>query len=664
MDHEQGREILEPRRLTMAIRKSLDVICLGRAAVDLYGEQTGGRLEDMQSFAKYLGGSSANLAAGLARLGTRSSMLTRVGNEHMGRFVREALAREGVDVSHVVTDPSRLTALVILGIADRNSFPHIFYRQDCADLAIESSDFDEAFIGSARALAITGTHLSTTRSYEAVRTAIAYAKAQSTRVILDIDYRPVLWGLTSAGDGEERFIESRQVTDRIATILADCDLLVGTEEEINIAGGSTDTLQSLRHIRKNTAAAIVLKRGPLGCSIFDGDIPKSINAGISVRGIEVEVLNVVGAGDAFLSGFLDAWLRDEGWQACAASGNACGALVVSRHGCTPAMPTRAELDDYMSRAGQVRRPDKDAKISYLHAATTRRHVALPLMILAFDHRRQLEDIDLSLDQTGQRISRFKHLVGMAAEQVAEQRGGTANLGVIVDERYGAEVLNRLTRQQWWIGRPVEIPGSRPVNFDPQNNLGLPLLRWPATHVVKCLIFYHPDDDISLRLEQEQRVLELSNDCKALGRELLLEVICSSTGAACDENTTANVMRRFYNLGVLPAWWKLETQSLAGWQSIAELVSEYDPHCKGVLLLGLDAPESELRASFRAASQFSICKGFAVGRSIFGEPARRWFNGDCDDETVVRDVAQNYQSIIRLWEEATASAIDQPKRERS
>ena len=135
------------------MKKTLDVICLGRVAVDFYGDQIGGRLEDMQSFAKYLGGSSGNLAAGLARLGAKSSMLARVGNEQMGRFVREALAREGADVSHVITDPTRLTALVILGIADRNSFPHIFYRENCADMAIEPGDFDEDYIASSRALA-------------------------------------------------------------------------------------------------------------------------------------------------------------------------------------------------------------------------------------------------------------------------------------------------------------------------------------------------------------------------------------------------------------------------------------------------------------------------------------------------------------------------------
>jgi 5-dehydro-2-deoxygluconokinase len=137
---------------TEAAPRSLDVVCMGRAAVDLYGQQVGGRLEDMQSFRKYLGGSSANLAAGLARMGLRSAMLTRVGNEQMGRFVREALAGEGVDVSQVRTDPDRLTALVILGIGAREEVPPIFDRERCADLGQVEEDVDGDFIASARML--------------------------------------------------------------------------------------------------------------------------------------------------------------------------------------------------------------------------------------------------------------------------------------------------------------------------------------------------------------------------------------------------------------------------------------------------------------------------------------------------------------------------------
>jgi 5-dehydro-2-deoxygluconokinase len=191
--------------------RRLDVITIGRAAVDLYGEQIGGRLEDMTSFAKYVGGCPANIAVGAARLGLNVGMITRVGDEHMGRFVRETLAAEGVDVSQVRTDPQRLTGLVILGIRDRESFPLIFYRENCADMALAPADMDAAFIAQARAIVVTGTHFSTPGVDAASRTAIGHARAAGTKVVLDIDYRPVLWGLTGRGLGEQRFVASANV---------------------------------------------------------------------------------------------------------------------------------------------------------------------------------------------------------------------------------------------------------------------------------------------------------------------------------------------------------------------------------------------------------------------------------------------------------------------
>ncbi len=635
--------------------RPLDVICLGRAAVDLYGNQVGGRLEDMQSFEKYLGGSSGNVAAGLGRLGSKASMLTRVGDEHMGRFVREALAAEGVDTSHVVTDPERLTGLVVLGISDRNSFPHIFYRENVADLGIEKDDFDKNYIASSRALAITGTHLSTEQSFDVVMQAVEFAVQSGTKVILDIDYRPVLWGLTSASAGEERYIASDEVTARYQSLIRSCDMVVGTEEEIQIAGGSSDTLTALKAIRATCEATLVTKRGPIGCTIFEGEIPQSMDDGISVQGVQVEVLNTLGAGDAFLSGFLHAWLNGEDWAACARSGNACGALVVSRHGCTPAMPSKPELEDYLERADQIARPDKDSRIDLLHRASTRRSGRDNLCVLAFDHRRQLEDMIASTKHDGEKIAEFKNLVCDAVEKVAADAAADTNLGIIVDERYGESVLARMSAKQWWIGRPVEVPGSCPVEFDPRSGIGLPLLKWPTSHVVKCLVLYHPDDDQELRLQQEDRVRQLHADCVALGRELLLEIIATSNGQPCDAHTIANVQRRFYNLGVYPAWWKLESQSAAGWQEVSDVIDQYDPLCNGVLMLGLDAPEAQLRESFAIAAPFAVCRGFAVGRSIFGDAARGWLGGDLDDQAAIEMIARNYQQMISFWREASAAA---------
>src|SRR6185369_13838100 len=142
------------------------------------------RLEDMASFAKYVGGCPANISVGAARLGLKPAMLTRVGDEHNGRFVRETLAAEGVDVSHVLTDPKRLTALAILGIRDRDTFPLLFYREQCADMAIAAGDFDAQFLASSVALCISGTHLSQPETYAACRAAMQQARAVGTRVAL------------------------------------------------------------------------------------------------------------------------------------------------------------------------------------------------------------------------------------------------------------------------------------------------------------------------------------------------------------------------------------------------------------------------------------------------------------------------------------------------
>src|SRR5688572_32811449 len=146
-------------------------------------------------------------------------MLARVGKEQMGQFVREALARDAVDVGHVTTDPQRLTALVVLGIEGDGSYPHIFFREQCADMGLEVGDFDERYIASSRALAVTGTHLSTEQTRTAVEQAFRWARANDTRTILDIDYRPVLWKLTAAGEGASRFVPSAEVTAALPGLL-------------------------------------------------------------------------------------------------------------------------------------------------------------------------------------------------------------------------------------------------------------------------------------------------------------------------------------------------------------------------------------------------------------------------------------------------------------
>ncbi|MDE9453190.1 bifunctional 5-dehydro-2-deoxygluconokinase/5-dehydro-2-deoxyphosphogluconate aldolase [Xenorhabdus bovienii] len=626
--------------------KKFDVICMGRIAVDLYGQQIGTRLEDMGSFSKYLGGSSGNVAYGTARQGLKSSMLARVGDEQMGRFLREELQRVGCDTSHLITDKERLTALVLLGIKDNETFPLIFYRDNCADMAITRNDFSEDYIASARCLAITGTHLSHPQTRDAVLTALQYARRNGVKTAIDIDYRPVLWGLTSLGDGETRYIASEQVTAQLQEVLPQFDLIVGTEEEFHIAGGSTDTIEALRCVRALTEATLVCKRGALGCSVFNASIPDTLDEGITIQGVRVEVLNVLGAGDAFMSGLLRGYLNNESWEQACIYANACGALVASRHGCAPAMPDKIELDNYLARAEDVLRPDLDVHLNHLHRISRRHKQWEELCVMAFDHRIQFVEMARKVNASLERIPQLKKLLFRASQEVIAEAHLEGQAGILCDSTFGQDVLNSATGKGLWIGRPIELPGSRPLCLE-HGDIGSQLVSWPLEHIVKCLVFFHPEDNPLLRLEQEKTVQEVYVACCQSGHELLLEVILPSDMTHSDE-FYLRALQRFYNLGIKPDWWKLPPMQSATWDQIEALIAQRDRHCRGVVILGLDAPEAILKASFNAAAGKPIVKGFAVGRTLFGQPSLKWLAGEIDDQTLILQIKTNYHNLISYW----------------
>ncbi|WMN88673.1 5-dehydro-2-deoxygluconokinase [Vibrio parahaemolyticus] len=620
---------------------------MGRIAVDLYGQQIGARLEDMGSFNKYLGGSSGNVAYGTAVQGLKSSMLARVGDEHMGRFLREELERVGCDTSHLITDKERLTGLVILGIKDEDTFPLIFCRENCADMAISKDDFTEEYIASARCLAITGTHLSNPKTREAVLTALKYARRNGVKTALDIDYRPVLWGLTSLGDGETRYIASDKVTQELQEVLGLFDVIVGTEEEFHICGGTDNTIDALKAVRKVSDAELVCKRGALGCSVYSEEVPNDLDDGLTIHGVRVDVLNVLGAGDAFMSGLLRGYLNDEGWEKACAYANACGALVVSRHGCAPAMPTKLELDNYITRAADVKRPDLDVELNHLHRVTTRKAPQWDeLCVMAFDHRSQLEDMAREAGTDTARIKTLKKLIFKASQQVAQEANLAGKAGLLCDSTFGQDVLNEVTGQGWWIGRPIELPGSRPLRLE-HGNIGSQLIDWPLEHVVKCLVFYSPEDELDIRTEQEELVQEVYQACCKSGHELLLEVILPA-GVKKEDRLYIQALERFYDLGIKPDWWKLPALEADSWDTVSSVVTERDAFCRGVVILGLDAPQEELQKGFNATAGKEIVKGFAVGRTLFGEPSRQWLANSINDETLIENIKQNYHNLIALW----------------
>ena len=627
---------------------TLDVICIGRSSVDLYGGQVGGRLEDMSSFAKYIGGSPTNISIGCARLGLKSALVTGVGDEHMGRFIVEQLTREGVDTSHVKTDPDRLTALVILGIRDNAQFPLIFYRQDCADMAIQEADIDPDFIASAKAVLVTGTHFSTDHVAGASFAAMRLARQSGRKVVFDIDYRPNLWALGGHGDGENRFAESTRITAHLQTVLPHCDLIVGTEEEWHIAGGSTDTIAALQAARAMTNATLVCKRGALGCVVFEGGVT-GWDDGVSAPVREIEVFNVLGAGDGFMSGFLYGWLRDAPTADCARYANICGALAVSRHGCAPSYPSQIELQHMIDTGSTHFALRKDRQLEQIHWSTTRRRRHRELLAFAFDHRTQFSDLAAAHGRTDADIDCFKSLALNAVIELSASRDG---LGLLVDDRLGRTALHAASGHDVWIGRPIEESGVFPLSFEEGPDLGSRLAEWPVNHCVKVLAPLRTDDPEDVIAGHEKSLVDLADACRQTGHEFLLEIINGRADKPASHEQIHTLMRRMYDLGVMPDWWKLEPiADTSFWVGAGDIVRAHDPHIQGIIVLGKEMPDAQLAQVFGTARQEPLVCGFAIGRTIFSEAARQWFAGEIDDAAATAMMGAVYRRLIAAWDAA-------------
>ncbi len=424
------------------------------------------------------------------------------------------------------------------------------------------------------------------------------------------------------------------------------DLIVGTEEEFHIAGGTTDTIEALRAVRAVCDATLVCKRGPMGASAFSGEIPDTLDDGESGPGFPIEVFNVLGAGDGFMSGLLKGWLTEKDWPTSLTYANACGALAVSRHGCTPAYPSWEELQFFLNREVVEKALRKDAELEQVHWSSNRKGNWSSMHIFAFDHRMQLENIP---GATVEKIGKFKELCLNATIEVAQGRAG---YGVLCDSRLGRDALNAAAGQGLWIGHPVEWPGSRPLRLEPEIGPDFGgLNEWPREHVVKCLCFYHPDDSDEMRMDHEDTVVRLFHACRRNQLEFLLEVIPSKVGLVNDQ-TTAQVIQRFYDLGVFPDWWKLEPMtSTIAWKNTVEAITRNDPNTRGIVVLGLGESEEKLAASFEIAAKYSLVKGFAVGRTIFANSAHQYMAGTITELEAVLEMVTQYGRLCDIWDKA-------------
>jgi 5-dehydro-2-deoxygluconokinase len=309
------------------VEREFDLLAVGRSSIDLYANEVGAPFTEIKSFAAYVGGCPTNVSVCARRLGLRAALLNAVGDDLVGDFVRSFLEKEGVETRFGVRKVGRRTSAFLLAVQPPDKFPIVPYRDNCADLELTAEDVRAAPVAQSRALLLTGTGLSRQPSRDATLFAAGRARDCGTKVILDLDFRPELWPDVSAYGSALR------------SILPYADVVVGTSEEVGAAdvlGASPATGPEALVVKRGARSTLVHLRG---------------GERIEVPTFGVEVLNVLGAGDAFAGGFLYGYLKGWDFRRAARMGNACGAIVVTRHGCANFMPYEREALDFIDERG-------------------------------------------------------------------------------------------------------------------------------------------------------------------------------------------------------------------------------------------------------------------------------------------------------------------------
>jgi 5-dehydro-2-deoxygluconokinase len=312
------------------VQNAPDVVVMGRSGVDIYPLQVGVGLEDVTSFGKYLGGSAANVAVAAARLGHSPALLTGVGDDPFGRFVRRALRELGVDDRHVVVDPAHPTPVTFCEVFPPDDFPLYFYRRPTApDLQLRPEDLDLDAIREAALFWTTVTGLSEDPSRSAHHAAWE-ARGRRQHTVLDLDYRPMFW------------TSQEEASAQVRAALPHVTVAVGNREECEVAVGETDPDRAADALLDAGVQLAVVKQGPRGV------LGKTRTERVEVPPTPVDVVNGLGAGDAFGGSLVHGLLTGLPLEQVLLNANAAGAIVASRLECSTAMPTASEVDAHVA----------------------------------------------------------------------------------------------------------------------------------------------------------------------------------------------------------------------------------------------------------------------------------------------------------------------------
>lgn len=320
--------------------KTLDLIAVGRACIDLNATEYNRPMEESMTFSKYVGGSPANIAIGSAKLGLKTGFIGKIPDDQHGRFIEQYMAGVGVDTSNMIIDKEgRKAGLAFTEILSPEECSILMYRQEVADLYLAPTEVDEDYVKQAKVVLVSGTALSQSPSREAILETIRLAKKHDVKVAFELDYRPYTW----------------QTPEEVAvyyTLVAEMsDIVVGTREEFDMMEGLTSegcNKETIAHLFNHQPELVVIKHGVDGSYAY-------AKSGETFRGLayKTNVLKTFGAGDSYASAFLHALLTDNDIETALKHGSASASIVVSKHSSSEAMPTIDEIKDLVKNGETI-----------------------------------------------------------------------------------------------------------------------------------------------------------------------------------------------------------------------------------------------------------------------------------------------------------------------
>ena len=301
-----------------------EIVVMGRLSADIYPTELRTPLRDQRNFTRYVGGFAGNVCTGLARLRVATAIVSKVGNDGHGEFIRDFLSREGVDVRWLGIDHSLNTPVVFCEIWPPDRFPLLFYRTPtCPDWELTTDDFDLNAVADVSVLLVSGTGLARANSRAAHEAAL---QRHRHTAIFDLDYRPSFWSTPAA------------YQEAVQGVLPLADIVVGNEDEVRAATGATDPREGIKTLRAVGPRILVLKRGGEGAVLFENERV------LAVPPVKMDVVNGLGAGDAFLAALAHGVLRGLDLGIAVRRANWAGAFVASQIPCSEAMPFLKDLD--------------------------------------------------------------------------------------------------------------------------------------------------------------------------------------------------------------------------------------------------------------------------------------------------------------------------------